>query len=1123
MAYSFEEASSIIKGLGRVPDDVIGLACRLYESDAVSIMGDVFGLSEDAMVYHLRAETVPTEKALLAKSRCALLGDAMPFANGVIMGEEHRGLRCSQRTCRYQVCPVALAACFVACHDSDANADIPLYTKYVREHRLAQTEAVSFRNKWSSRLKESEVALNLLLSERENDFTGALVLEDESYCQEFVDDLVQLLSKMGKIDKGSIVRSHLLQYLSNVDARSMQFKPGGNDLPTRRLFVFDRLQEFVDSELPMNLEYPYNEISKALMLEQLGKIVDNRYVLIVGTSEEVSSFCSTDGRFLHTFDQNRLCLRAMSMDEVYDLYLSYLDKDVRSLIGDPEGFAQEFKGYVGFNRDSLPFRGREMADYLAKHGNALKRPELPLSRYQSSSLEEMLDSIVGLRQVKDTIRRLERYAVFKKRAQADGREIPAASLHMLFTGNPGTGKTMMASVIATMLYKIGVIRKNKFHEVTAKDLIGKYVGHTDKQTHAEIEKALDGILFIDEAYALTDSASGENSYGSEAVAELVKSMDEYKDRLVVIFAGYEKEMADFLETNPGLSSRIGYKFRFEDYSTDELLEIFTRSASRAGFECGREVIDEELRELFAYHRRFKNFGNGRFVMEILHRMVVKHADAVSAGKVAESGRYVLDVDDVPSRQEINDITDWVPSGADQLLEPLIGMDDLKQKVRELERVVSFYEQGRKAGLRLPDINLHMVFTGNPGTGKTTIARIIGRILYNVGAVPTDKFIEVEATDLARWQSRTGQISVDHYIRDAMGGVLFVDEAYAITYQGHGQEIVASLVKAMEDHRGEFVVMFAGYRDEMREFVGMNPGLASRIGYTFDFEDYDTDELQEIFELKMGEAGFILSDGAKESSRAALKYFHSVKDFGNGRFVDKLVQEVIARHATNATAETLALVDATDVPSVKDLCKIVSMPVYSPSDVSADEARRRIAIHEMGHAVCSLALTGETDISLVTIEQEGNGALGYVEYKAGGQPLPTARHIQNRLCSLMGGIAAEELLLGSFSAGGSDDLRQATNLAGLYVGRYGMSGVGFVQYLGAEGAPRGGVIDASKLPEEVRSAMGILLQEAFDRAKNTVSINRSTFDTMVDVLVREGTISGERIIDTWHKLTGGEEQ
>ena len=1123
MAYGFEEASSIIKGLGRVPDDVVGLACKLYESDAVSLVGDVVGLSKEAMAYHLNVEAAASEKALLAKSRCALLTDVMPLANGVILGGEHRGLRCSQRSCKYKVCPIALAACFVACHQADANADIPLYDKYRRDHRRAQAESESFRRKWSGRLRDSEAALNLLLSERENDFTGALVLEDESYYQEFVDDVEQLLVKAGKIEKGAVTKSHLVQYLSHVDAQSMQFKPGGNDLPKKRLFVFDRLREFVDANLPINLEYPYNTTSKALMVDQLGKIVDDRYVLVVGTREEVSAFCSMDSRLSHTFGRNHLTLKAMDMDEVYDLYMSYLDKGVRTLIEDPERFAEEFKGYVGFNRDGLPFRGREMADYLAKHANSLKRPELPRGRYQSSSLEDLLGSVVGLQQVKATVRKLARYAVFRKRAQADGREIPAASMHMLFTGSPGTGKTMMASVIATMLYKIGIIRQNKFHEVTAKDLIGKYVGHTDKQTHSEIEKALDGILFIDEAYALTEGASGENSYGSEAIAELVKSMDEYKDRLIVIFAGYDKEMSDFLEANPGLNSRIGYKFRFEDYSTDELLEIFARAASKAGFACEEGLLDQELRELFAYHRRFKNFGNGRFVMEVLHHMVVKHADAVSEGKIAESERYVLVAADVPTRQEINDIADWRPMGASELLQPLVGIDDLKNKVTELERVVGFYEQGRKAGLTLPDMNLHMVFTGNPGTGKTTIARIIGQILYNVGAIPTNKFIEVEAIDLARWQSRKGQVSVDRYIRDAMGGVLFVDEAYAITYQGHGREVVATLVKAMEDHKGEFVVMFAGYRNEMREFIGMNPGLASRIGYTFDFEDYKIDELQEIFELKMERAGFTLSNGAKDASRAAFKYFHSVRDFGNGRFVDKLVQEVIARHATNATDETLTQIGAADVPSSKDLCKIVSMPVFAPSDDSTDEARRRIAIHEMGHAACSLALTGDTDISLITIEQEGNGALGYVEYKAGGRSLPTARHIQDKLCSLMGGIAAEELLLGSFSAGGSDDLRQATNLASLYVGRYGMSEIGFVQYVGDRLTPRDGVIDASKLPEEMRAAMNDLLQKAFDRAKDTVAANRGAFDTMVEVLVREGTISGERIVEEWCNLTGDDDR
>ncbi|MBR3314088.1 MAG: AAA family ATPase [Atopobiaceae bacterium] len=1122
MSVSYEKASSMIKGIGRVSDDVVALACKLFESNAVSLVPNKFGLSGDVVAYHLELDATRLERAQLAKCRCALLGDSMPLSNGVILGAEQRDLRCSQHPCKYAVCPVALAACFEACHQADEHAEIPLYSKYCREHRRAQLEAESFRSKWSSRLKDSDTTLNLLLSEQENDFAGALVLEDESYYQEFVDDLVHVLSVMGKIKQGAVTKSHLVQYLSNIDARSMRFKSGSESLPTRQLLIFDRLREFVETELPINLEYPYNETSKAFMIEQLGKIVDERYVLVVGTSEEVSSFCSLDGRFLHTFDQNRLNLMAMDMDSVYDLYVSYLDKDVRSLIADSGRFAREFKGYVGFNRDTLPFRGREMADFLAKHANSLRRPELPHSRYQSSSLEEMLDSIVGLQQVKDTIRQLERYAMFKKRAQADGREIPAASLHMLFTGNPGTGKTMMASIISTMLYKIGIIRQNKFHEVTAKDLIAAYVGQTDKRTHNEIEKALDGILFIDEAYALTEGISGEDGYGSESIAELVKSMDMYKDRLIVIFAGYEREMADFLETNPGLNSRIGYKFRFQDYSTDELLQIFEGAATKAGFECEEGLLDVELRELFAYHRRFKNFGNGRFVMEVLHRMIVKHAAAVSKGGIGEADRYVLRSVDVPTRQEINDITNWEQTGADDLLEPLVGMGDLKQKVRELERVVEFYEQGRKAGLKLPDINLHMTFTGNPGTGKTTIARIIGKILYNVGAISTDKFIEVEATDLARWQPRAGQTSVDRYIRDAMGGVLFVDEAYAITYQGHGQEIVATLVKAMEDHKGEIVVMFAGYRDQMREFIALNPGLASRIGYTFDFEDYKPDELQEIFELKMDHAGFSLAEDAKKASRAVFKYFHSVKDFGNGRFVDKLVQEVIARHAANVTEETLTQIVAEDVPSTKDLCKVVSMPVYTPSDVSADEAQRRIAIHEMGHATCSLALTGHTDISLVTIEQEGNGALGYVEYKTGGQPLPTSQHLRDRLCTLMGGIAAEDLLLGSFSAGGSDDLRQATNIASLYVGRFGMSGVGFVQYVGEQAVARGGVVDVSVLPEEVRSAMSDLLKEAFDHAKDTVAANKNAFDTMVDVLVREGTISGERITDTWKSLTGGDE-
>ena len=1124
MSIDYQAASRLLQKVGKVSDGALDLACKLYEDGMAIFSEAVSDMPSDCLVYHLQANGKRRGERVLSKRDCALLTDAMPRANGVVLSQGHDDLRCTHRSCGFDVCPVALAACFDACHKLDANADIPLYTEFTKKRHKASERAQAFLDKWGERLVDSDLALKLLLSDVENDFAGAIVLSDESFLDEFLADLERVLVDMGKIAPGAdgkaMARTHLHSMIAGVDAQSYKFQSGDEDLPTKRLLVLDRLHEFVNMTLSEYIVNPYNVLQRDFIIERLGHIVDDRYVLVVGTPEEVTSFCALDPSFLHTFDRNRLTLKGMDAAEVLKLYLSYLDDEVRAQIDDADAFDFAFRRYVSFNRDSLPFQGREIADYLAKYANAIGRPELPRSRYESSSLDEMLDQIVGLQQVKDTVRQLEQFAIYRRQAQADGRELPSTSMHMLFTGNPGTGKTMVAGIIATMLYKIGIIRQNKFHEVTAKDLIAAYVGQTDKATHKHVEQALDGVLFIDEAYALTANASGTH-FGAEAVAELVKSMDAFRDRLVVIFAGYEKEMADFVEVNPGLASRIGYTFRFQDYSVDELLQIFDGAIASAGFTCDPEARDGILRELVAYYRRFQNFGNGRFVKEVLHRMIVKHANAVAAGTVGEDERYVLDARDVPTRQEMNDITDWAPQAADELLAPLVGIDTLKDKVRDLERVVSFYEQGRRAGLNLPDINMHMLFTGNPGTGKTTVARIVGKILFNVGAVATNKFIEVEADDLTRWNPHNSTTAVGDYIRDAMGGVLFIDEAYALMYRSSGQEIIAQLVKAMEDHKGDFVVIFAGYSDEMRQFVAVNPGLASRIGFRFEFEDYDTDALQQIFELKMDKAGFEVSDDAKERTRAVFKYFHNVKDFGNGRFVDKVIQEVIARHAGNVADGGFTRIEEADIPSNDDLCKIVSMPVSVPSDVSADEAQRRIAIHEMGHAACALALTGNSDIALVTIEQEGFGALGYVEYKRdGGSPLPTAAYLRNRLCSLMGGIAAEELMLGSFSAGGSDDLRQATNLASRYVGRYGMSDIGFLQYVGEYSAlDKNGNVDATKLPDEVREAMNGLLEEAFAQAKETIRQNQQAYDQLVDLLCERGTISGDEITETWHKLTG----
>lgn len=1100
----------LLKSAAGVDKHANNIACELLDEGIVRLI-DSANASEigPALTYHLGSEDGRYINRDLRKERCALLDrNLMPLGNGVVLDETHGDLKCSHQACDFNVCPVALAACLIALQGEKGVCDSELYRQNEREKTRIGREVSEFREKWKSRLSMSDEAINLLLGTHENDFAGMLIVDDTAYQSDFIEDLARMLHILGKIETSNAETLHMMELAGRADPSKGRFRTTGDEnLKAKSLYVLDKLSEFV------NDKSLFGNSQKDYVIERLSHIVDDRYVLIVGTEEETRAFTNLDSRLLLTFDQNKIYLEGMPLEVLYGYYLEDLEPRLRAEAIQSADFEEEFKQFVGFNMDCMPFRGEELADYLAKHANARDNLVLPTSRYQSSSLDEMLDGVIGLSQVKSTIRQLEQYAVFRREAIASKREMPNANMHMLFLGNPGTGKTMVARIIATMLYKIGIIRQNKCIEVTSKDLIAGYVGQTDKKTAEVIQSAIGGILFIDEAYALASGGEGSaGDYGRESVAELVKSMEDYRDDLIVIFAGYEKEMDEFIELNSGLASRIGYTFRFEDYSTEELIEIFKRGVAKAGFEYDERQIDYELADLFDYYRRFKNFGNGRFVSEVLQKAIIKHAVS-NEGKRTD---YLLRVDDIPTKQELFNMAEWAPQSADEHLADLVGMDDLKSKVREFEKIVEYREQARTRGLKLPRNNMHMVFTGNPGTGKTTVARIIATVLYNVGIVPTNKFIEVEANDLSAFQFRSSETAVEKTLRDAMGGVLFIDEAYSLLFTRGGDEIISNIVKAMEEHKGELVVMFAGYEREMREFLDRNPGLSSRIGYGFHFDDYETDELVEILVRKVEKTGLKLNEGTVSAARDVLRYFHGTENYGNGRFVDKLLQEMIAKHSNQYNAESFGELGPEDVPSISEMCKLVSMPVYEPSDISGDDARRRVALHEMGHAICRLALTGGTDIVVVTIEQEGNGALGYVQHKNSATALPTSEDLEKQIVELMGGMAAEELAYGAYSCGNSSDLQQATAIASNYVARYGMSSAGYVQYLGdvKRGQQPVALVD---LPDGVLDQIDNLMAKAFERAKSVIEENRRAYDQLVDVLLKESTITGDRITKLWTEL------
>lgn len=249
---------------------------------------------------------------------------------------------------------------------------------------------------------------------------------------------------------------------------------------------------------------------------------------------------------------------------------------------------------------------------------------------KNKSIDEIfkdLNELVGLDNVKTMLNDLVSLMEFRKKTDKE-LKIKDTNLHMVFLGNPGTGKTTVARMVANILYNLNYIDQNKLIEVSAKDLVGQYVGQTAPKTMSVIEKALGGVLFIDEAYSLATKAGSSTTFNEECVATLIQAMENYRDNLVVIFAGYKKEMDGFLRSNSGIVSRIGYTMDFKDYTTDELIQIFRSMFEKAGFILDESAI-EEVRGIIEKYRGTEGFGNARFVRNLYEKAVIEHATNTS--------------------------------------------------------------------------------------------------------------------------------------------------------------------------------------------------------------------------------------------------------------------------------------------------------------------------------------------------------------------------------------------------------------------------------------------------------------------------------------------------------------
>jgi SpoVK/Ycf46/Vps4 family AAA+-type ATPase len=587
-------------------------------------------------------------------------------------------------------------------------------------------------------------------------------------------------------------------------------------------------------------------------------------------------------------------------------------------------------------------RAQGVAQVYADHATREPQPAAAAAAKPEITPEEALaelDAMIGLAGVKEQVHSIAVSIEAARRRAVAGFGTDKPMRHFVFLGPPGTGKTTVARVIGKIFYSFGLLDTPEVVEAQRSDLVGEYLGATAIKTNDLIDSALGKVLFIDEAYSLVNEGDGQSDrFGAEAVQTLLKRAEDDRENLIIILAGYEKQTEAFLATNPGMASRFATRIRFPTYSTEELLalaETQLRGKQEGLTPDARPALWRMLDEV-GRRRTTDELGNGRFVRTLLEKAGQARDVRVMGGGGDPQAEDLITIGALDLERAFSELTSRLRGYEDTPtlesaiaeLDELVGLEPVKQQVRAIAAQLRVAKLRDRQGLTSQPPVRHFVFTGPPGTGKTTVARILGRIFAALGLLVRPEVVEAHRGDLVGEHLGSTAMKTNRLVDSALGGVLFVDEAYSLHNEGYsggdayGTEAVQTLLKRAEDDRDRLVIVLAGYPADMDRFLRSNPGLASRFSTRVAFPSYSARDLSRIAVIYAEQAGDSFEPDAVrvlEQIFAQAERAGAIDELGNGRFARSLFERACAcrdvrvvRLGESATAADLTTLTAADV-------------------------------------------------------------------------------------------------------------------------------------------------------------------------------------------------------------------